>query len=68
MTHEAWIVHTGVDEDVGLKLIEQFAFLTASFCSREDIISGVLWSDHLVLSSLRGKRGSIGILYLPIWN
>lgn len=53
--HKAWIVCSGVDEDMWLKLVGQFAFLTASFHFREDIISDVLSSDHLVLSSLRGK-------------
>lgn len=65
---KAWIACSGVDEDVWLKLIGQFAFLTASFHFREDIISDVLSSDHLVLSSLRGKGGTIKILYLPLWN
>lgn len=49
VTHEAWIAHTGVDEDVWLNLIGQFAFLTASFHFGEDIISGVLLSEHVVL-------------------
>lgn len=48
--HKAWIVCSGVDEDMWLKLVGQFAFLTASFHFREDIISDVLSSDHLVLS------------------
>lgn len=60
--NKAWIVHTGVDEDVSLKLIGQFAFLTTSFHFRENIISGVLSFDPLVLSSLTGKGGSVKIL------
>jgi len=45
---KAWTVCTGVDGGVCLQSIGRFAFPTASFHFREDTVSGVLSSGHLV--------------------
>lgn len=57
MMHKAWIALRGVDGDVCLKLIGWFAFLPASFHFREDTITGVLSSNHLISFICTKRQG-----------